>query len=241
MNKLMYFIVYHIQNILSKEYHDEFITRLRQVNTGLIRKGNAFAFHHALKNIPDGDILEIGTFTGCTANLIFHFCQMHKKNARVITCDPWDYSFKNISGKSIPLSQLNYNDWAIFVRDTARNNTNFFSSKNINVIQADSLSVIRAWSAEETLTDLNGQEVGLKGRIAFAFIDGNHDYEPVKADLEAVLPLIAPGGYIFFDDSAWVTGSPGVRRLMAEKQNWAASAGLELIGRYPNLLFRKKL
>ena len=36
--------------------------------------------------------------------------------------------------------------------------------------------------------------------INLILIDGNHSYEGVKADLEAWLPHIAPGGYVFLHD-----------------------------------------
>ena len=241
MKKIISLLVYHLQNLLAKDYHDEFIVRLRQVNTGLLRKGNALAFYNALKAMPEGDVLEIGTFTGCTANLLAHFARIHGRKPRIVTCDPWNYSFKNLTGKVIPNTTIGYDDWAQFARDTASRNINFFSQGAVHAFQTDSLSLLKAWHNKAALTDLNGQTVALGGPIAFAFIDGNHDYGPVKADLEAVIPLLAPGGYLFLDDSAWLTGSPGVGQLMSERGEWAAAAGLQLVARYPNLLFRKKL
>jgi predicted O-methyltransferase YrrM len=53
-----------------------------------------------------------------------------------------------------------------------------------------------------------------KGAIRLIFIDGDHSYEAVKADLEAWLPHVASGGYIVFDDVH--DHYPGVQRLTAE-------------------------
>ncbi|HSH06054.1 MAG TPA: class I SAM-dependent methyltransferase [Burkholderiales bacterium] len=50
--------------------------------------------------------------------------------------------------------------------------------------------------------------------IRLLFIDGDHAYEAVKADLEAWLPFVAPGGYIVLDDV--IDAFPGVQRLFAE-------------------------
>jgi predicted O-methyltransferase YrrM len=53
-----------------------------------------------------------------------------------------------------------------------------------------------------------------RGGVRLLFIDGDHSYEAVKADLEAWLPHIVPSGYIAFDDVH--DHYPGVQRLTAE-------------------------
>lgn len=50
--------------------------------------------------------------------------------------------------------------------------------------------------------------------VRLLFIDGDHSYEAVKADLEAWLPFVVPGGYVVFDDV--IDAFPGVQRLVAE-------------------------
>lgn len=50
--------------------------------------------------------------------------------------------------------------------------------------------------------------------IRLLFIDGDHSYEAVKADLEAWLPLVISGGYVVFDDVH--EKYPGVQRVLAE-------------------------
>lgn len=49
--------------------------------------------------------------------------------------------------------------------------------------------------------------------IRLLFIDGDHEYEAVKADFELWLPHVVPGGYVVFDDvnEKW----PGVQRVFA--------------------------
>jgi hypothetical protein len=39
-----------------------------------------------------------------------------------------------------------------------------------------------------------------KNSFSFVYLDGDHSYEGVKADLKAVLPLMKPGGIIMLDD-----------------------------------------
>jgi len=61
----------------------------------------------------------------------------------------------------------------------------------------------------------------------FAFIDGTHDYESVKADVEGVEPLVRPHGYIALHDHS--EDYPGVMQAVAELRDrgWKS---LEQIG-----------
>ena len=65
--------------------------------------------------------------------------------------------------------------------------------------------------------------------IDFAFLDGDHTYEGVKADIEALLPHLAANAIVVFDDYGpsrtshrwrnWVlsgVGHPGVRKAVDE-------------------------
>lgn len=54
------------------------------------------------------------------------------------------------------------------------------------------------------------------GEIDLAFIDGGHSYEQVRADTEAILPHMRPGGAIFWHDYQPVC--PGVVRYLHELQ-----------------------
>jgi predicted O-methyltransferase YrrM len=48
--------------------------------------------------------------------------------------------------------------------------------------------------------------------VHFLMLDGDHSYEAVKADIEAWLPKMKPGGIISGDDYTW----PGVERAVGE-------------------------
>lgn len=74
-----------------------------------------------------------------------------------------------------------------------------------------------AW--EGRITQLLGDSAALDYRehfdqIDLAYIDGGHSYPQVKADTEAILPLVRPGGAIFWHD--YQPGCTGVTRYLHE-------------------------
>ena len=71
--------------------------------------------------------------------------------------------------------------------------------------------------------------------LDFAYIDGDHSYEGVSADLRTLLPLIRPGGIVAGDDygvpgwwdqgvtravDAWIADHPGTRLRRMGSQYW---------------------
>jgi predicted O-methyltransferase YrrM len=66
----------------------------------------------------------------------------------------------------------------------------------IEIHRGTSVEVARQWSRP----------------IDVLFIDGDHSYEGCRADLEAWLPFVQPGGWIAFHDSS----EAGVERAISE-------------------------
>lgn len=71
--------------------------------------------------------------------------------------------------------------------------------EHVHPIVSDSLSAAARWTG---------------GPVRLLFIDGDHSYEAVKADLDAWLPHVTGAGYVVFDDVG--EAYPGVLRLAAE-------------------------
>lgn len=85
---------------------------------------------------------------------------------------------------------------------------------------ADVVEPLRGTSA------LLGERPGL--RLRLAFIDGDHSYEAVCNDIDAVLPLLVPGGWLCFDDA--FAAYEGVDRAIRERVlgNPAMEPGVQL-------------
>ncbi len=73
---------------------------------------------------------------------------------------------------------------------------------------------------------------GFRRPVDFLFVDGDHAYDAVRADVDAWLARLSPGATVAFHDIGW---ADGVRRVVAETiEPLAASAG-----RLPNLYWAR--
>jgi hypothetical protein len=115
-------------------------------------------------------------------------------------------------------------------------NTNIFCKPDLPyTIEADSDTFFRRWSAAETATDVFGRNVDIGGSLSFCYIDGNHSYESAKRDFANTDRFLAPGGFIFFDDSGDGSGWE-VCKVVEEVLK---SGSYDLIAKNPNYFFQK--
>jgi hypothetical protein len=158
-----------------------------------------------------------------------------------MTCDKWDYSFKGLGDKSLGYSSITGNEWGQFARQTFINNVSFFSRDHLPFpLEMFSDELFVSWQERRTVKDIFGRTVQLGGDIGFCFIDGNHEYEFVKRDFEHVDRVLTAGGFIFFDDSGDLSGSPGVQKLMKELiRSKVIGERYSLILKNPNYLIQK--
>lgn len=113
-------------------------------------------------------ILELGSWKGRSTS-----CLAANTTGIVVATDTWQGSVEHhaeLKGK--PTSGL----WWAFQQNTSRYD-------NIWPLHANSLAAAKMISSGPTRFDL-------------IFIDASHDYESVKADIEAWMPLLTPGGVL---------------------------------------------
>lgn len=78
------------------------------------------------------------------------------------------------------------------------------SRENLAALRLDNVAVV-AGRFEQTL----GNVLQEAGRIDYAFVDGHHDEQATIAYFRQLLPYLAPGAVLVFDDISW---SPGMAR-----------------------------
>ncbi len=198
--------------------------------------GNIRAFDHAVRYMPEkGVIVEIGSLFGLSTNIISYLTFKYHRDNLFFTCDPWVFE-----GADKPVGGY-YNAGSKAYRDYAKSifimNTELFSAgKEPYTIEAYSHQFFELWRSGSTTEDIYGRSVTLGGPISFAYIDGAHAYDAVKADFLGVDQHLLPGGFILFDDSA--DDSPFEATQIAVEV--ARNPAYELVFKTLNYFFRKK-
>ena len=238
LRKIYHFIkgtptVNSIPEIINEE--DEYINWLSFANAGMLNRGNLYCINYAVKNIVSNNpVLEIGSFCGLSTNIINYYLNKHSRNNKIITSDKWEFEghSKGMLGKSI----ISHSDYKEFVRDSFKNNVQFFSAFNLPyAIEVFSDDFFKLWNNKTDVKDIFEREIKLGEAISFAFIDGNHTYDYAKRDFENTDKFLEIGGFILFDDSA-DKSTFECRHLMKEIE---INPKYEVIIKNPNYLFKK--
>lgn len=151
-----------------------------------------------------GQIVEVGSYQGRTAiALCMGQARRAEKNPPVLCVDPFE-NYEAVSSVAPGHrydGEINYRQ---FINNVARYNVRHF--------RADSREVV----------------AGFSGEVSLLWLDGQHDYEHVKADLEAWLPKLKPQAVVAFHDN----NEAGVGQLLKEMQadrRWLEIGGARLI------------
>jgi predicted O-methyltransferase YrrM len=157
---------------------------------GLLNPGIGDALHDLATEVPANQaIVEIGSYKGKSTAYLAAGSKAGQ-GVPVYAVDPWDLP-GNIAGKhgfTDPEVREAFEKQLRALRLWSR----------VTPIRAFSTDAAHAW---------DGPLVGL------LFIDGDHDEESVRADLEAWVPHLAPSHVVAFDDYA-TRRNPGVRAVV---------------------------
>lgn len=86
------------------------------------------------------------------------------------------------------------------------------------------------------LTDMAADRCQKRGlRFGFIFIDGDHQYEAVKYDIDHTLPLLTPDGMIAFHDYRWGTSKQGYDAGVEQAVNEFLETGAAIVLRVGSL------
>jgi hypothetical protein len=215
----------------------EYLSWLSFAVPGMLDRRNADAISFALQHLPnDAPMLEIGSFCGLSTSVIAYFRLKHSISNRLFTCDHWAFEGQDVGAYLGDSEFVTHEEYRTFVRDSYLRNTNIFCKPDLPyTIEADSDTFFRRWSAAETATDVFGRNVDIGGSLSFCYIDGNHSYESAKRDFANTDRFLAPGGFIFFDDSGDGSGWE-VCKVVEEVLK---SGSYDLIAKNPNYFFQK--
>lgn len=155
----------------------------------------------AAKVPADYAIVEIGVFRGRTACWLGAGAKSGR-GATVYAVDPWD-----LPGERYPFQWMNTPEFPhrkMFIkpetREAAFAAVRTLGLDNVQLIQSFSQDVARQWTGP---------------KIAFLFVDGNHEAEHVRGDFAAWAPHLLPGAVIAWDDHDRLS-HPDVPRVIDE-------------------------
>ncbi len=134
-----------------------------------------------LQKLPNGGVaVEIGVWQGVFSTTILELIQPEK----LVLIDPWTHINDDSHAEA-------------FVGRTGKTKMDRIfdkvSAKFATEIKAGQVALMRDFSVP-ALAQFDDES------IAFAYVDGDHSYEGVKADLAALLPKMTKGGIMAFDD-----------------------------------------
>ena len=175
--------------------------------TSLKQKGHGdFLLSEVRKEQPK-IFLEIGVFHGVTArNICELLYQTHKNDFKYIGLDLFVENEEN-KNEVIPNNTFNNPLKRIYFKYIKKQNPYSLEAvrdllkkfeKNVHLIQGNSNNVLKK-------IDM--------GKIDYVFLDGGHEYNTVKNDLDNCIDVIKKGGTVLCDDYN-LGSAPGVKRAI---------------------------
>lgn len=175
----------------------------------MLNEGNIYLLDYIMKNLPnEGAILEIGSYGGLSTNLICYLLRKYKKENTFFSCDAWVYEGYEDTIKAIletidGRDDIKRVDYMNYIKQSFINATLLLSKENLPYsIHSTSNTFFKNWALGQTAKDVFGRDIKLGGKIAFAYIDGDHSETAAYADFENVDKILLPKGFILLDDSA---------------------------------------
>jgi len=177
--------------------------------TSLKQKGDGDFFLNEIRIKKPKFFLEVGVFHGVTArNVCELLYQIHKDEFRYIGLDLFEKNDENKS-EIIPNTSFSNPFKQIYFKYIKRQDPYSIEavrellkkfSKNVDLITGNSNKVLKK-------IDMS--------KIDYVFLDGGHDYETVKNDLNNCIEVVNKNGTILCDDYN-LSYAPGVKKAIDE-------------------------
>ena len=177
--------------------------------TSLKQKGDGDFFLNEVKSKKPKFFLEIGVFHGVTArNVCELLYSIHKNDFKYIGIDLFERTDEN---KSEIIPNVNFSN--------PLKNFYFKYIKKQDPYTIEAVKdLLKKFEDNVHLIKGNSNKVLMKidmAKIEYVFLDGGHDYETVKNDLNNCIEVVRNNGTILCDDYN-LTYAPGVKKAIDE-------------------------
>ena len=177
--------------------------------TSLKQKGDGDFFLNEVKSKKPKFFLEVGVFHGVTArNICELLYQIHGNDFKYIGLDLFE---KNDENKSEIIPNTNFSNpfkQIYFKYIKKQNPYSIEAVKDLLMKFKDNVDLIKG-NSNNILKEID------MTKIDFVFLDGGHDYNTVKNDLDCCSEVINNDGTILCDDYN-LSYAPGVRKAIDE-------------------------
>lgn len=179
-------------------------------------------FRELIAELRPGLIVEVGSWKGASALHMASLVREFALPTRIVCIDTWLGSSEHLLGRKP--------EWRASLR-LRHGYPQLYYTFLANVVRARQAERIVPLPATSDAAAIVLAEKRLVPQLVY--IDGAHEEDAVRRDLEAYWPLLAPGGALIGDDFA---SFPGVRRAA---QAFAAAHGLPLEDHGEKFVLRK--
>ncbi len=172
-----------------------------------------FALAQIARHTAPGDLVEIGSLYGKSAFALAWLAHWHHLGS-LVCVDPWELAASSHQGEAARLvnAAVRGLDWQHAFLGFAASLAPFERVAYIRQASEAGAAHYRDVAAAGHIDTPEFGRVPIEGRIAILHIDGNHQFESVRRDLDAWLPFVQPGGWVLFDDYLWAFGD-GPKRV----------------------------
>ena len=180
--------------------------------TSLKQKGHGEFFLDEIKKSNPKNFMEIGVFHGVTArNVCELLYSLHKNDFKYIGLDLFEESEEN-KNEVIPNTAFNNPLKRIYFRYIKKQNPYSLEAvKDLLKKFKDNVHLIKG-NSNKVLKKID------MAKIDYVFLDGGHDYETVKNDLNCCLEVLNKSGTVLCDDYN-LGSAPGVKKAINEFVN----------------------
>lgn len=91
---------------------------------------------------------------------------------------------------------------------------------NLRAVFDRNMIAVRDFLTVHQMTSVQAAGLFEDGSVSFVLIDAAHDYDSVRADIQAWLPKIKPGGVLAGDDIYWGSDRPVQRAVSSLLTGW---------------------
>ena len=154
---------------------------------------------------PPGDVVEIGAYFGRSTWFLAQVAQRYQLGTTVAV-DAWSATVaRQVHVENVINDATGDLDWGA-IKGLFLDSVSPISRGGITYIQGTSLEANELYRLSRFVVTEEFGEVETAGRVSLLHIDGNHDVEAVREDLDRWGSLVLPGGWIVCDDYRWLHG-----------------------------------